>query len=90
MGVNFGQFWLNSKINKKHVGNDCSISSENFKSCEFFQLERGERLFLISFGYLKSVETSIGKDKFLDVIDDCFSKSSEALRELFSRLKKII
>ena len=41
MGINFGQFWLNSKINKKHVGNDCSISSKILKAVSFlFQLER--------------------------------------------------
>ena len=89
-GVNFGHLCIKSNEDRFFEGNDNNISAENFKTSEIsFQLKRGEKLFLISPGYLKSAKESIGKRKALDLIDDSYGKdSSEALSDLFFQVKK--
>ena len=89
-GINFGQVVLKSNMNGHIVGNNNRPSCENLKNSEIsLQLKRGEKILIISPGYLKCSEDVFEKNKLLSYIENLEGKdNNEILSELFFQVKK--
>ncbi len=89
-GINFGQVVLKSNINGHIVGNNNRPSCDNLKNSEIsLQLKRGEKILIISPGYLKCSEDVFEKNKLLSYIENLEGKdNNEILSELFFQVKK--
>ena len=89
-GFNFGQVVLKSNMNGHIVGNNNRPSRDNLKNSEIsLQLKRGEKILIISPGYLKCSEDVFEKNKLLSYIENLEGKdNNEILSELFFQVKK--
>ena len=89
-GINFGQVVLKSNMNGHIVGNNNRPSCDNLKNSEIsLQLKRGEKILIISPGYLKCSEDVFEKNKLLSYIENLEGKdNNEILSELFFQVKK--
>ncbi len=89
-GVNFGPLILKSNMNGIIKGNNYQLSSENFSNSEIsMQLKRGERILIVSPGYLKCAKDVFREEDLLPFIESLENKdNSETLSELFFQVKK--